>query len=134
MNFKPTISPSPENGKGKAEPDVVIGSALIDIKNLAGHTPLGEAELAGWNEGAKFFVQVMNLDNILAQDQPATEADVAPEEGEEEEMVVGAENVGNIEVEIEDADGGIAKMTLGAKEFADGVSRSDGTSAPNAVR
>ena len=35
---------------------------LIDIKNKAGLSPLGEAENAGWEEGAKWFVEVMNLE------------------------------------------------------------------------
>jgi uncharacterized protein len=39
------------------------GIDLIDIKNAAGRTSLGEAEIAGWDEGAKWMVQVMRLDN-----------------------------------------------------------------------
>ncbi|EIW80589.1 hypothetical protein CONPUDRAFT_20633, partial [Coniophora puteana RWD-64-598 SS2] len=38
------------------------GAILIDAKNAAGRTPLGEAELAGWDEGAQWFVEVMSLD------------------------------------------------------------------------
>jgi hypothetical protein len=34
---------------------------LIDIKNAAGHSPLGEAEVAGWDGGAKWMVEVMRL-------------------------------------------------------------------------
>lgn len=37
------------------------GIDLIDIKTQAGHSPLAEAELAGWDEGAKWLVEVMNL-------------------------------------------------------------------------
>jgi hypothetical protein len=37
------------------------GTELIDIKNAAGHSPLGEAEAAGWDEGAKWMVEVMRL-------------------------------------------------------------------------
>lgn len=37
------------------------GADLIDIKNAAGHSPLGEAENVGWKEGAKWFVEMMNL-------------------------------------------------------------------------
>ena len=37
------------------------GINLIDIKNAAGRSPLGEAENVGWEEGAKWFVEVMNL-------------------------------------------------------------------------
>jgi len=39
------------------------GVALIDVKNAAGRSPLGEAEAAGWDEGAKWMVEVMRLDN-----------------------------------------------------------------------
>jgi uncharacterized protein len=39
------------------------GIDLIDIKNAAGRSSLGEAEVAGWDEGAKWMVQVMRLDN-----------------------------------------------------------------------
>ena len=39
------------------------GIALIDVKNAAGRSPLGEAEAAGWDEGAKWMVEVMRLDN-----------------------------------------------------------------------
>ncbi|KAF8161373.1 ankyrin repeat-containing domain protein [Crassisporium funariophilum] len=77
------------------------GLDLIDVKNTAGHSPLGEAELAGWEEGAKWFVEVMNLD---------------PEQGSKEQDEDDAtldDGVGrDIEVEIEDADGQIAKMTI----------------------
>jgi hypothetical protein len=37
------------------------GIDLIDIKNAAGRSPLGEAEAAGWDEGAKWMVEVMRL-------------------------------------------------------------------------
>ena len=37
------------------------GPALIDAHNSAGRSPLGEAELAGWEEGAKYFVEVMGI-------------------------------------------------------------------------
>jgi len=38
------------------------GVRLIDVKNAAGRSPLGEAEAAGWDEGAKWMVEVMHLD------------------------------------------------------------------------
>ncbi|KAI0301764.1 ankyrin repeat-containing domain protein, partial [Multifurca ochricompacta] len=38
------------------------GVDLIDIKNAAGRSPLGEAEAVGWEEGAKWMVEVMKLD------------------------------------------------------------------------
>ena len=72
------------------------GIDLIDIKNDAGRSPLGEAENNGWEEGAKWFVEVMNLD----------------EGGKEEEELKPAEGATDIEVEIQDADGQIAKMKI----------------------
>jgi ankyrin repeat protein len=39
------------------------GARLIDVKNAAGRSPLGEAEAAGWDEGAKWMVEVMRLDD-----------------------------------------------------------------------
>ncbi|KAG6877594.1 hypothetical protein C0992_009640 [Termitomyces sp. T32_za158] len=76
------------------------GIDLIDIKNKAGHTPLGEAELAEWDEGATWLVRMMKLD---AED-PEKEKDVADDE-------VG-DTCQDIEVEIQDADGQVAKMTI----------------------
>jgi uncharacterized protein len=72
------------------------GVDLIDIKNEAGRSPLGEAEMAGWQEGAKWLVQVMNLD-----------ADEVKEEGDE-----AIDSAQDVEVEIEDADGQVAKMKI----------------------
>ncbi|KAG6839916.1 hypothetical protein C0991_010396 [Blastosporella zonata] len=76
------------------------GINLIDIKNTAGHTPLGEAELAEWDEGATWLVRMMNLDS---------------EDADKEKAVDGEEDVEvpqDIEVEIEDAEGQVAKMTI----------------------
>jgi hypothetical protein len=39
------------------------GVSLIEVKNAAGRSPLGEAEAAGWDEGAKWMVEVMRLDD-----------------------------------------------------------------------
>lgn len=74
---------------------------LIDIKNKAGLSPLAEAENAGWEEGAKWFVEVMNLDPA-GSEQIDEEATLDSEDGSRRD----------IEVEIEDADGKIAKMTI----------------------
>lgn len=74
------------------------GVDLIDVKNAAGRSPLGEAENIGWDEGAKWMVEVMNLDETS--------------KGPQEEDVV-ADTAGDIEVEIQDADGQIAKMKIG---------------------
>lgn len=70
------------------------GKDLIDIKNAAGRTPLGEAENVGWDEGAKWLVEVMNL-----------------EEGGKEENQVGSD-AEDIEVEIQDAEGQVARMKI----------------------
>ncbi|KAF9012611.1 ankyrin [Cyathus striatus] len=78
------------------------GIDLIDIKNKAGHSPLAEAEFAGWDEGAKWLVQMMKLD----PEEKSGNVD-APED---EDTVPEAAH--NIEVEIEDADGQIAKMSI----------------------
>lgn len=90
------------------------GRDLIEIKNIAGRSPLGEAELAGWEEGAKWFVQVMNLDH--GQEQGPKEG--LGEEGDEGDATLDTENGidPNIEVEIEDADGQIAKMTISKRQ------------------
>ncbi|KAJ8489039.1 hypothetical protein ONZ45_g13719 [Pleurotus djamor] len=79
------------------------GVDLIDIKNAAGHTPLGEAELAGWDEGAKWLVEMMNLD--AAGDTKEGEEDADEPEGLDA-------SAKDIQVEIEDADGQIARMTI----------------------
>ncbi|KAG6878004.1 hypothetical protein C0993_000964 [Termitomyces sp. T159_Od127] len=76
------------------------GIDLIDIKNNAGHTPLGEAELAEWDEGATWLVKMMNLDAEDAE----KEKDIAEDE-------VG-DVCQDIEVEIQDADGQVAKMSI----------------------
>ncbi|KAK7056607.1 ankyrin repeat-containing protein [Paramarasmius palmivorus] len=82
----------------------IAGVGLIDIKNNAGRSPLGESEMAGWEEGASWLVGVMNLG-----------ADEV-KEGEEVEKEEEGEVPGNIEVEIQDADGGVAKMTISGNE------------------
>lgn len=53
------------------------GIDLIDVKNAAGRSPLGEAEAAGWDEGAKWMIEVMRLDDAA----PAS----SPREGDGEE-------------------------------------------------
>jgi uncharacterized protein len=76
------------------------GAALIDIKNAAGRSPLGEAEVAGWDEGARWMVEVMTLD-----EKPAGEADAEDD--------IKADMAANVEIEIQDADGQVARMNLG---------------------
>ncbi|KAI0774855.1 ankyrin [Trametes elegans] len=81
------------------------GVDLIDVKNDAGRSPLGEAEMVGWEEGAKWFVQVMNL-----------EEDGSGGGGKDEEELQPAESTQDIEVEIQDAEGQVAKMTIGGEK------------------
>lgn len=73
------------------------GVDLIDIKNSSGRSPLGEAEMAGWDEGAKWFVENMKLDTDGVKEDDSSEAIGGTQE---------------VEVEIEDADGKVAKMTI----------------------
>ncbi|THV06672.1 ankyrin [Dendrothele bispora CBS 962.96] len=79
------------------------GIDLIDIKNAAGRSPLAEAELSGWEEGAKWLVEVMNLD---------TEKNIKEENGADVDDSDVVDPKQDIEVEIEDADGQVAKMTI----------------------
>ena len=76
------------------------GINLIDIKNAVGRSPLGEAENVGWEEGAKWFVEVMNLD-VAAK-------------GEEEPRPL--EDTDQIEVEIQDAEDQVAKMKISPQQ------------------
>jgi hypothetical protein len=62
---------------------------LIDIKNAAGRSPLAEAEAAGWDEGAKWIVEVMRLVDAgragaVAEDEEET-ADSQIEEQDQED-------------------------------------------------
>ncbi|KAJ7592194.1 ankyrin repeat-containing domain protein [Mycena floridula] len=75
------------------------GVNLIDIKNAAGMSPLAEAEQAGFDEGAQWLVGVMNLD-----------VEGTPSGDDEEELVM--DPTQDIQVEIEDAEGQVAKMTI----------------------
>ena len=78
------------------------GAALVDIRNAAGRSPLGEAENAGWEEGAKWMVEIMSLD------------DNGTKGGEEDDATVDPTALRDVEIEIEDADGQVAKMSLGS--------------------
>lgn len=64
-----------------------------------GRSPLGEAENLGWEEGAKWFVEVMNLDEVKGEDE------LQPAEG-----------TVNVEVEIQDAEGQVAKMKISPQQ------------------
>jgi ankyrin repeat protein len=76
------------------------GIDLIDIKNLAGRSPLGEAEMIGWDEGARWLVQVMKLDESSHHEVNDSDKDGL------------VDTTQDIEVEIQDADGEVAKMTI----------------------
>ena len=76
------------------------GRDLIGIKNHTGRSPLGEAEVAGWDEGAKWFVETMILDAEESQEQFV----------EDGELSVDGKNR-ETEAEITGVDG-IAKMSL----------------------
>lgn len=85
---------------------------LVDIKNNAGRTPLGEAEMAGWDKGATWLVSVMEIN----------ENNTGPTEGSPTDEVVEDADVqgeGNepleIHVEVEDAEGGISRMTINSE-------------------
>jgi uncharacterized protein len=73
------------------------GNVLIDIKNTAGRSPLTEAEMAGWDEGAKYMVEVMNLEENDGSDD-VDDTNAAPD----------------IEIEIQDAEGQVSKMKISA--------------------
>lgn len=76
------------------------GVDLLDVKNTAGRSALGEAENIGWDEGAKWMVEVMNLDDSPGEEEQAGTA------------------VGDIEVEIQNADGEVARMKIDSKQQA----------------
>jgi len=82
-----------------------LGVDLIDIKNAAGRSPLGEAEIAGWEEGAKWLVQMMKLD-----------AEVTEHEVESGVREGSGDPLPDVEVQIEDADGQMAMLTISGGE------------------
>ncbi|KAJ6593165.1 ankyrin repeat-containing domain protein [Mycena capillaripes] len=86
------------------------GIDLIDIKNAAGRSPLAEAELAGWDEGAQWLVQMMKLDPGGDVKEGETDDTNDPVDGDD--VSLAAEG---IEIEIEDADGQMAKMRIGGQ-------------------
>ncbi|KAF9515484.1 hypothetical protein BS47DRAFT_1371997 [Hydnum rufescens UP504] len=79
---------------------------LIDIKNEAGRTPIGEAELAGWDEGASWLVSVMKLDSATTTAATAGDDNVGADDERIDAEVV------DIEVEVEDAEGQISRMSM----------------------
>jgi hypothetical protein len=94
------------------------GIELIEIKNSAGRSPLGEAEMNGWDEGAVWLVGHMILN-----------------EGKEEETEEAVDaNTTEIEVEIEGVEGDVAKMKLrdssGIEEKAKDGSKKEDDAVP----
>jgi uncharacterized protein len=81
------------------------GVDLIDIKNSAGLSPLGEAENAGWDEGAKWLVEMMKLDSQSGDGLKEEVGDA----NEEDQITTG----GDVDIEIQDADGQVARMRIG---------------------
>lgn len=79
------------------------GVDLIDLKNAAGRTALGEAAIADWDEGVDYFVGVVKLD---VNEAPAGEGD------EVEDGDVGEPT--EIEIEVEGADGELSRMSIRA--------------------
>jgi hypothetical protein len=94
------------------------GAALVLVRDAAGRSPLGEAELAGWDDGARWLVEQMELaDSAQPQstDEPVPEADDDGAEGEEITLSASAKPGKDgrpVQVEIVDADGRMASMTL----------------------
>ncbi|KAF8131887.1 cytoplasmic protein [Boletus edulis] len=105
----PRVSPSLLTHRNNAGSTALHWAAVnrhLDVAQiLAGRSPLGEAEIAGWDEGARWFVQVMHLDEVREAE--------AEEEGEGEKTPVDPTHA--IEVEIQDSDGQMARMTINTK-------------------
>ncbi|KAG1762108.1 cytoplasmic protein [Suillus occidentalis] len=77
------------------------GGSGVDLnQNIAGRSPIGEAEMIGWVEGARWLVQEMKLDETSQHDVNDSEED-GP-----------VDTTQGVEVEIQDADGAVAKMTI----------------------
>lgn len=85
------------------------GSKLIDIKNTAGRTALGEVEMAGWDAGAAWLASVMDINESK---EGAAEAEGA-ELTDEITDVDGTEPL-EIHVEVQDAEGGRSRRTINA--------------------
>lgn len=83
---------------------------MIDIKNSAGRTPLGEAENVGWDEGAKWMVEVMNLEG-----------------GDKDGDKPLDDSVEDVEVEIQDAAGQVARMKVSPKGSSGNIPASPST-------
>jgi uncharacterized protein len=89
-----------------------LGIDLIDIKNAAGRSSLAEAEAAGWDEGAKWMVQVMRLDVAggAEDDAPLSEEQVELEDAEGTDSQIAHKSptpgpVASVEVEEPEGEG-----------------------------
>ncbi|KAI5995350.1 hypothetical protein F5J12DRAFT_406813 [Pisolithus orientalis] len=71
------------------------GVDLIDIKNAAGRSPLGEAEMAEWDEGAQWFAQVMNIDEVKKEESDGQ-----------------IDSYQSVDIEIQNVEGQIAPLTI----------------------
>jgi hypothetical protein len=86
------------------------GAKLVDIKNKAGRTPLGEAEMAGWDAGAAWLVSVMDINRGEEGDARMEEEELTNEVVDDAD-VKGTEPPGD-HVEVRDAGGGLSRMTI----------------------
>lgn len=86
------------------------GPHLVDIKNNAGRTPLGEAEMAGWDAGAAWLVSVMDITGGKEDDARMEEEELTNEVVDDAD-VEGIEPPGD-HVEVRDAGGGLSHMTI----------------------
>lgn len=83
------------------------GAALIDQRSLAGLTAVGEAEMVEWEEGARWLVSMMPLKNEVV---------IGPKEADDEGDDALLDPETRMEVEVEDVNGRVAKMTIDGKD------------------
>jgi hypothetical protein len=89
------------------------GAALVDAKNAAGRSPLGEAEHAGWDDGARWLVSVMDLSRAGAPTEGPPEEEANGEgEGDVKIAATAGADGKPVTVEITDSEGRMASMTL----------------------
>ncbi|CAG8699398.1 9901_t:CDS:1 [Acaulospora colombiana] len=81
------------------------GPLLIDAHNAAGLSPLGEAELAGADDVAKWFVEVMNIRQEDIMEAETTE-EIDTSKGDEAQKVVQGKKLPD----------GVKNMTLEEKD------------------
>jgi len=69
---------------------------VLDVKNKSGRSAITEAEMYEWTEGVTWMVGVMSVDNSGGAAQ------------ETDEVV----ESGDVQVEIQDAEGRVAKLSI----------------------